>query len=258
MLVYAQRCRIAAVALSCATFHCLGLAVPARALTIDDFDVGAISVSRTGATVATAAQTGLDAEHVVGGSRNIRVGPFGSAVQTLTVEAALGELQFSSTSQHGYFDITYGADAAPLTIDLTAHHANGFLLNFGPGSFTSLNFIRITSATGTSASGGGALGSLKFPLSDGGMLLVVPYSTFSGAADLTSVQKISLEFVRLPPTPGVTIRNFSTVPEPRGVALTAMVAAFWRTIRGRSLARQRRRNPIAAGGARRRRRRSDG
>src|SRR5262245_54244715 len=99
------------VVASISFFSALGSVAPA--VTIDDFSVGQIEVSRTGTMAATALQVGLDPDHVQGGSRDISVGEFGGVVQTLVVDTAASELRFS-TSSTGYFQITYGSAAAPL------------------------------------------------------------------------------------------------------------------------------------------------
>ena len=58
----------------------------AVAITIDDFTVGPITLTRDAATAVSASQTGLDMAHVFGGSRDLIVGESGNPGQSLTID----------------------------------------------------------------------------------------------------------------------------------------------------------------------------
>src|SRR4051794_833571 len=103
-----------------------GVAMPALAMTIDDFSVGPVVVSRVGPSAATAMQSGLDPAHVLGGGRDIVVGDSGSGDQSLAIDTAARELRFNIASGLGYFHITYGSAAQPLNVNLRAGGANSF------------------------------------------------------------------------------------------------------------------------------------
>ena len=97
----------------------------AVAITIDDFTVGPITVTRDAATASSASQTGLDIAHVLGGSRDLIVGENGNPGQSLTIDTSLQQLRFNSLvgTTNGYFNVTYGSAASPLNVDLTADGA---------------------------------------------------------------------------------------------------------------------------------------
>jgi hypothetical protein len=188
---------------------CLGLA-----LTIDDFSVGPVVVSRVGPAAAIALQTGLDPAHVLGGGRDIVVGDSGSGNQSLAIDTAARELRFNIASGLGYFHITYGSAAQPLNVDLRAGGANSFQIEFGAGSIADLNFISVLSSSGESFTGAGRSGTTSTPLPDGRVLANVPFSTLDPQMDLSSIQRMELEFFRLPTNVGPIVKSFTTVPEP--------------------------------------------
>jgi hypothetical protein len=195
---------------------------PAAAVIIDDFSVGPIVVERTGPTAATASQTGLDPAHVVGGSRALSVGYDGNPGQALTIDAALGELRYTVPTAHGYFSVTYGSEAAPLNLHLTADGHDRLLLEIGSGS-TSLNRVALFTANGSASIGGGHFVTSVKPLPGGGSALLIPLSAY-GTIELTSVNRISLEYFRLP-AGELVLRRLATVPEPSATTLTAVAAA---------------------------------
>src|SRR4051794_38588920 len=153
------------------------VAVAAIALTIDDFSVGPVVVSRVGPSAASALQTGLDPSHVLGGGRDIVVGDSGSGDQSLAIDTAARELRFNISSGLGYFHFTYGSVAQPLNVDLRAGGGNSFQIEFGAGFNTTLDRIRVFTASGESASGSGTAGATQIPLPDGRVLSIVPFST---------------------------------------------------------------------------------
>jgi hypothetical protein len=203
------------------------LSQPSSAIVIDDFSVGPITVTRTGAMAATAQQAGLDPNHVLGGGRDIVVGQFGLAGQSLTVDTALQELQLTvpAVNDRGYFDLMYGTTAQPLNIDLTADGSDAFLVEFaGPGGHVSLNWLRVSTSSGEGVLGGGNMGTTTTALSDGRILVEYPFSAFSGAPDFTSVDGIRLEFFRLSAFSGPVLRSITTIPEPATAVLVGAAA----------------------------------
>ena len=209
----------------------------ASAVTIDDFSVGSIEVARTGTMAATALQTGLDPAHVLGGGRNFSVGASGGSVQRLVVDAAASELQFT-TDTNGYFKITYGSLAEPLNVDLTAGGNDAFLFHLeytvpnNPLSLVPGNTFRVISAAGTRF--GSMTGANTTAQPDGSRLARVPFSSLSGQADFTAVQRIEFELFRVPAGSHFRLRTFATVPEPSGGVLLILGLGFW----GRRVRRQ--------------------
>jgi hypothetical protein len=199
------------------------LASAASAITIDDFSVGPIEVSRTGSVAATAVQSGLDPSHVLGGGRDITVGEFGTSGQTLIVDTALRELQFSPGSSSGYFQVNYGSMAQPLNVDLTAGGSNAFLFHFiynVPNFPTSLppSSIRVFTATGSGFTALNHSGGSITMLPDGSRRARIPFSTL-GNLDLTAVQRIEFELFRVSPGTEFVLKAIATVPEPSCLAL---------------------------------------
>jgi hypothetical protein len=201
------------------------------ALPIDDFSVGPIQVSRTGATAVTASQTGLDPSHVLGGGREIVVGESGGFVQTLIIDTAERELRFA-TDTNGYFQIDYGTPAAPLDVDLTADGSNAFLFESlyivptFPAATVPPSFIRVFSATGSGTASLTSSGASIVVQPDGSRRIKLPFSLLGNQVDLTAVQRIELDVFRVAPGSTFSLRTFSTVPEPESMLLFVFGAAL--------------------------------
>jgi hypothetical protein len=192
----------------------------ADAVVIDDFSVGSLVVTRTGSSPAAAFQNGLDPSHVLGGARDISVGDSGSAGQSLTIDATTRQLNFTVQTDHGYFDLGYGTMAQPLNVDLAASGSDAFLIEFaGPGGFVTLNWLRVFTSSGEGVLGGGNLGTMSTTLPDGRILMMYPFSSFSGTPNFASIQRVRLEFFRLSPFSGPVLRSFVTVPEPAAMTM---------------------------------------
>lgn len=222
-----------AIFLAAAWSACL----PAVAALIDDFEVGSIVVERTGATLAAAEQLNLDQAHVLGGTRAITVGEFGGPVQRLTIDAPAGELRFT-TDTFGYFKIEYGSAATPLNVDLTASGANALVLDAAysvpqfPTATMPPNAIHIYSATRSASASTNNLETTTVLMPDGGRRFRIPLTVFGPLIDLTSVDRIELNFGRVVAGSSFALRDFATVPEPSGLALL-LSAGLWRLFRRR-------------------------
>jgi hypothetical protein len=96
---------------------------PANAVVIDDFSTGALVIDGP----ATQDQTGLDPDHVIGGSRRIQLGQFGNGSH---IEIANDLFNFSSAGW-GYTTLTYGAVESLGGIDLTQNGHDRFRIKFG-------------------------------------------------------------------------------------------------------------------------------
>lgn len=97
---------------------------PGFAIVIDDFSVGQIVVDAN----TPVDQTGLDPSHVIGGSRRIAIGQFGSGSRLEVTDD--GQLVLSSTGW-GYHIITYGAATSLDDVDLTAENHDRLRLTMG-------------------------------------------------------------------------------------------------------------------------------
>ncbi|RIK83548.1 MAG: hypothetical protein DCC67_05860 [Planctomycetota bacterium] len=158
------------------------------AIVIDDFSVGQIVVADN----LPVDQLGLDPNHVLGGSRRIAIGQYGSGSRLEVTDD--GRLMLSSTGW-GYHTITYGA-AAPLDgVDLTAEGHDRLRLTFGEigGGFHPLRvYVNLPTNSSSNAV------SLYVQDAWDGLILEYPYSSFP--VSFSSVQRIALDSFRNPGT----------------------------------------------------------
>lgn len=161
---------------------------PGFAIVIDDFSVGQIVVDAN----TPVDQTGLDPSHVIGGSRRIAIGQFGSGSRLEVTDD--GQLVLSSTGW-GYHIITYGAATSLDDVDLTAENHDRLRLTMGEigGGFHPLG-IYVNLPTYSSNNGV----SLYMQDAWDGLILEFPYSSFP--TSFTSVQSIALDSFRNPST----------------------------------------------------------
>jgi hypothetical protein len=211
--------------LACALLLALAAARPATAVTIDDFSVGPITLTRTGATAAAAQQTGLDPNHVLGGARDITVGASGGdAGQSVTIDTAARQLQFTIDTSLGYFDLVYGSMAQPLNVDLTADGSDAFRIDFSKtGSHISLQRLSVFTAGADGTLSGSNSNVLKATLPDGRVRVEYPFSAFPGV-NFSAVERIGLGFVRVSNADDPVILGIVTVPEPAASTLLAVGA----------------------------------
>ena len=208
------------------------------AVVIDNFQVGSITVARLGDTVAGAEQSGLEPASVLGGRRSIVVGEYGTSEQTLTIDAAAGQMSFVTGDTHGYFDIAYGSPANPLNLDLLADGANAFALTYDPTPEKPRIGVMVVSATGTSTIGTYSAGVYSETLADGSTRFVLPFDQFLADVDFQNVEQIVLSSSRFSPQSQVMLSELITVPEPATITCIGLlgVAAF-RPRQRRALAR---------------------
>jgi hypothetical protein len=177
-------------------------AAAAFARIIDDFTAGATTVVGP----ATIDQVELDPESVLGGQRRISVERVNSTLEL----GGLQGLAFQSTDW-GYFDIEYGAPTPLPGIDLTGEGHDRFLLRLGEINGGSHPLTINVSAAGSAA----WVGRSAF-LEDSwdGLLLEARFASFDNV--VTSVDKITLDFIRNPAGTGFAIESFETIQ--RGAA----------------------------------------
>lgn len=199
----------------------IAVAAPAAgAVIIDDFEVGAFQVVRTGPNPGSGEQIGLDPAHVLGGGREILVGENGSAVQTLTIDAPAGVLRFTPSASFGYFEISYGKPGHFINANLAAA-GNAFLLEFGNSAPLPLSRFEVHTSVGVHNFSATQTGATVSPLPGGGFRSIVPFSLLGPNANLTNVQYLRMEFLRVPVGTELVMRHFAVIPEPGGLALLA-------------------------------------
>ncbi len=188
------------------------LASPVLGVVIDDFSVGSASVC----SFDPVDQTGLDANHVLGGARRIDISSYGGGSQVLSIES--DQLQFSSAGW-GYFDVTYGA-AQPLGVDLTQGGHDRLLIRFGevgPGFHPFGAYVSLP----TNSSSNGE--SMYIQDSWDGLLVEIPYSRFP--VSFTNVSSITLHAVRNPAGSGFAIESVILAGPPWTAITIAMAAS---------------------------------
>jgi hypothetical protein len=204
------------------------LATPVRAIVIDDFSVGPITV--TGPSIQ--AQTGLDPAHVLGGSRSMDVGRFGSG-SVLAIDPTSG-FNFSSTGW-GYFTLKYDLTAGGAGTDLTAGGHDRIRLRFGEVQTPYTLFGLYLTLPPNSSSNGISLPIQSF-WDD--LILEVPYSAFP--ASPTMAQNLSLDVGRNPAGASFVIESITTAGTPipgdynRDGTVDSDDLAVWRRYAGMS------------------------
>ena len=184
---------------SCSAAFLLTLASGAAcAAVIDDFSVGPIVV--TGPT--TVDQTALDPAHVIGGSRQFKVGQFGAGSVVTIPEG--GPLRFES-SGWGYFTLTYGGVASLSGVDLTAGGDDRLVLRFGEIGAGFHPFGVYVNLSTSSSSNGQSLYLLD---AWDGITLELPYAALP--VPLTSVNKIAIDALRNPAETAFEIESITT------------------------------------------------
>jgi hypothetical protein len=176
-----------------------GLAAePARAVVIDDFSVGPAIVDGPGQLD----QSNLGGGHVLGGTRRITVGQFGSGSRLEVTDA--GRLRLSSSS-NGYFTIVYGGVEPLSGVDLTAGGHDRLLIRFGdvgPGFHPLGVYISLPSSSSSNGE------SMYVRDSWDGVLVEIPFAAFP--ASFGDVQSITLDGFRNPPGSWFEIESIYT------------------------------------------------
>lgn len=138
--------------------------LPARALTVDDFTQGPLTLAANqGPGTYTIHQGGLDPSHVLRGGRFSRIELLSevSVGPSITVDTTSpGTFRFVTPDATGYFDLVYGTNAygSLHEIDLTAHGDRFVIRNFStvtPGPHFSIALqitTRNTDGTASSSS----------------------------------------------------------------------------------------------------------
>jgi hypothetical protein len=202
------------------------------AITIDDYSVGPITVTKTVQNAgASALQSGLDPSHVLGGSRSINVGGSGGLVgQSLTINSASERLVFTvpqGSDSYGYFDIGYGSLANPLNLDLSQSHKALQIIMLGTPA--RMPGIALYSAHGI---GGPSIfhpDASVVSRPDGAVVATFPMSsiTIGAGFDISAITHVNLGVGRYHSSGSpLQILDFSVVPEPTNFALTAIGVAL--------------------------------
>ncbi|MGC3960597.1 MAG: hypothetical protein QM813_22495 [Verrucomicrobiota bacterium] len=206
----------------------------ARALVIDDFTQGALSLSATNVTGITVTQTGLNPASVLGGTRSTYVGSLSLA--TVSTESIKGRFRFTANQNNGYFTLGWGS-VSPLNVNLSADGSDRFRFELTDSSplFTAAIFqLRVKSGNNwfstdiqtdvTSALNGQSFG-----------VMTIPFARFSGA-NFTTVQAIELYAARAAAVGSLQFDFISTVPEPAVGVLAGLAAGvcWWRRRAGRT------------------------
>ena len=181
----------------------------AAAITIDDFSVGPLSlVGPTGPTD----YSGLDANHVIGGSRHIWVG-LPSAPNTLDV--SLGQLEFATGGgpDLGSLSLVYG-ESAPLGANLSA----------GDRDRVRVRFTEVTAAAPFSAGftiRDAANQAFSFPIGNGMLALngldgVIELPFSAATINYANISRISLDLLGYTVNGTFAIDEIAVVPLPGG------------------------------------------
>jgi hypothetical protein len=157
----------------------------ALGIVIDDFSVGELALSGPGDLVT---QTGLDPQHVIGGSRYVRItrGP-----TDLTIGSGNG-LNIVQGNDYGYFGISYGADT-PLQADFAADGSDRLRLRFQDVETANQASIMWISVSSTLPTTGSAPGPNLHALAGGG-IVEIPFTLYS--ADFHNVNTILMSVSR--------------------------------------------------------------
>jgi Dockerin type I domain len=192
----------AALWVSAATFSTIVPANVASAIVIDDFSVGPITVVGPDNEI----QTGLDPAHVLGGSRTMNVGQFGSG-SVLEIEPTSG-LNFHSTG-NGYYRLRYDFNSTGQGIDLTQGGQDRLRLAFGDVATPSIFLLSlVVTLTPTSSNNGISLSFGNW--SD--LILEVPYAAFP--TSLIAAESLTLDVARNPPGASHTLKSITTAGTP--------------------------------------------
>ncbi len=184
----------------------------ARAVVIDDFSVGGLTLSGPGDLVA---QTGLDPQHVIGGSRHIRIT---SGPTELSIDPTTQLTVTQGNSEWGYFYLLYGYDA-PLNSDFTAggHDRMRFRFNDVGTNWTRGAFWV---SVNTSLPPGGSAPGVDLEALYGGGIFEIPFSSYN--KNFSDVDTVAIQVARMendrsfsiaevitagPPVPGDFDRN---------------------------------------------------
>ena len=213
---------------SLASLLCLGLASPALALTIDNFEAGPFSVVDVAPGPTLGQQTALGS-NAIGGVRLVRANATNGATTSTSLVTTAGDdgvvVSFTDAAAPigtGDASFTYDgvADGSP--------NASSGVLNLDMSSFTTID---VNASAGVVAAGLQVTlwdattfqSSAITPIVNGNNAILL--STFGGL-DLTLIKQIRVSVLGLAPGDNLTLLDISTdavpVPEPGTAALLAL------------------------------------
>jgi PEP-CTERM motif len=212
---------------SFASILCLGLAGPALALTIDNFESGDFTVVDVAPGPTVGQQAGLAGTDVIGGNRLVRANATNGGTVTSTLTTTAGPdaalLSFAdAVAPFGSGDIGFTYDGIA---DGVANNQAG-ALNLDLSSFAAIDVEAAVSVGAASLQvtlwdSGGAQSSSTVPMVNG--ITSFSLGTF-GSIDLTLVKAIRVSVFGLDPLDSVGIAEISAnvVPEPGTALLLAI------------------------------------
>ena len=207
----------------------------ARALVIDDFSSGPLSLLVTNLTGQTVLQSGLSTSSVIGGKRSVYVGSvIGNAMGE--IDSAAGQFNFGTdTNAFGYFKLTYGSTNSPLGLNLTSSGIDRFqikITELAPGPFFGIFNVNLETGSGwKNYSFGQEVSQLGVPGA-----LSLPFTKFTGS-DLTRVRAIQIDVGRFSPASFISIDSITTIPEPATTGIIALSFILSFALRSRNLTR---------------------
>ncbi len=176
----------------------------APAIVIDDFSVGPVMVDGPS---GTAAQTGLDPSHVIGGRRDIFVEHAGDRAQ---VETGKGRFHFTTDAgDFGYVRLTYG-QGGPLGVDFTAQGHDRIRFRFVDVTNTGIFWTYVNTTLPPSSNGLELQTAIRALGSYG--IIEVPYSLYN--ADFTNVSNFVVHDIRVPANSHYAIEEIVTAGPP--------------------------------------------
>jgi len=184
-----------------------------HAQVIDDFSESPVALTRADTPVFLS-QLSLNPSNVIGGSRDIVLGEFGSAGQFVDIsDGSLTTDSFSDSLL--YLSLTYGSDTSPLGLDLSLTGHDRF--SFEDFTGDAIGFFRLSSPTGSSTA------SLNLLSSEHPFLL---FSDFDGGVNFSDISTIEFNTSRNTQTFGFGgIATATAVPEPSS-GLAGVICCF--------------------------------
>ena len=205
----------------------IGAAGGLKARVIDDFNLGPYFLVGANATV-NQTQTGLNPDHVLGGSRFISFRSFTIPPSTLTVAGAAGTLSVTPGGCCTYLTMRYGDTSNPLNVNLRDDGNDRFVVTFA--GLTSDISLSLPSIGVIDNQGHFANILSQFAVQPvAPFSMTIPYSQFTNI-DWTNIRSIEIAVSRYGGGTGGPGKSFSldsivTVPEPAGFSLSVIAAA---------------------------------
>ncbi len=180
----------------------------ARAVVIDDFTVGAQNVTLQD-EISDLSQPGLPGDHVLGGRRGVELWGNGGTTSLEIDTTNGGTATVDVTDGWGYLTLIYGTDEQPLNLNLAAIGHDSIRLRY-----------RISSVSGTTYVPGwyrvyGTGKQIDIPFANTASDNIIEViSSIPASNDLTDIDKIEVNIIRIPTGTTIELIDIITVPEP--------------------------------------------